>query len=306
MASMTTPEHNQRQPISCESDAWPYSADLEVFEARRAVGQLFRTITSLITPQTTGVLGYIVAADAISDALHDVVLPELVAQARAEGIPWAAIGKTYGVGEKAAQKRFRRGIDPDHYDQAREEGEVVALTNGFATTDPRSSDDTVWTEAVGDLEGTTPAERMKYAFGLMRGAYISFTDAEHELKAEDREPDNAKVADLLNTGQKKLSLAAETVLIDPEQWAAVIEWSGQPGTVDASHYYAPATYMFYGLRQLMLASNYSVRADRMADIDINKSLQLVMTANEILQHAMMILARADIRSVLPPEITSRD
>lgn len=79
---------NPRRSWSCESDAWPFCADPILFEARRSVGQAVRTVFDFLPSDAaiSGVLKYIAAANAIENKMHDTVLPELVAEARARGV----------------------------------------------------------------------------------------------------------------------------------------------------------------------------------------------------------------------------
>ncbi|MET9525872.1 hypothetical protein [Streptomyces coeruleorubidus] len=100
--------------IPCTFDIWPLSADSHVFEARRAIGQLARdrpkgegSEATNIRLEPANVLDYISAAQILKQTIDDV-MPDLVAQARAEGRTWAEIGSALGgVGKTAAQKRFK-------------------------------------------------------------------------------------------------------------------------------------------------------------------------------------------------------
>jgi hypothetical protein len=91
--------------VSCESDAWPYSPELVVFETRRAIGQMARSWRVVADPQADPALLYIQMAHAIETTLKEV-LNDLVAEARSRGVTWAEIGRTLGVKDTAAQKGF--------------------------------------------------------------------------------------------------------------------------------------------------------------------------------------------------------
>lgn len=287
----------------CETDAWPYSADPVMFEARRAVGQLTRTVTSLIKPPGPAVLSYIAAAHMISTALSEEVLPELVAEARARGVGWTEIGKTLGVGDTAAQKRFGgKKPDADRTDLAREEAQVVRLTNELLTEDLHGVDDALKAEIMEELDGTTPEERMRYAFGVIRGAYVSFKQAEDHLELPPHERDHDQFVGLLTSAHNRIMLVANTLLVDPALWRAIPEWEEPPGSPDAAHYHAPTTYLFYALRQLMLACNYTMRAVGTPGLDFDERMRMFATANGALEVAMLVLSRYDVQSTLPGEL----
>jgi hypothetical protein len=98
--------------LPCDSEAWPYSTDIAVFEARRAIGQLVRTLGSGLNPPglenalADPVLRYVCAVTVLEAALKDVQR-DLVAEARAHGLAWAAIGRVFGVGGHAGARQSR-------------------------------------------------------------------------------------------------------------------------------------------------------------------------------------------------------
>jgi hypothetical protein len=114
------------------------------------------------------------ATNVILDALRDEVLPGLVAEARALGVRWTDIGEALGIGDTAAQKRFGKERESKgDYDPATWETKVAQLTSDLAIKDMYRGDESLKAEFMEDLEGTTPAERMQYAFRLISGAYVS-------------------------------------------------------------------------------------------------------------------------------------
>jgi hypothetical protein len=241
-------DSEQRKPRwhqSCESDSWPFCADPVLFEARRAVGQAVRTTLDFLPDDavTSGVLKYIAVAKAIERELHDEVLPELVAEARASRVDWLAIGKALGVGDTAAQKRFGTKSTPDRGDLPLMEDQVVNLTNELLTSFPHDSPDLA--ELREDLGETTPGERMKYAIELMRGARNSYTAAEDELALPPAERSDERFHSALFAAHKKLMILTTTIVANPEQWEAVPKWAAQPGSPDASHYHTPVAYILY-------------------------------------------------------------
>ncbi|MES9541467.1 hypothetical protein [Actinomadura sp. NPDC000600] len=301
---MNMPWHGRTPPTTCESGSWPYSADPAVFEARRAVGQMVRTISALESQgesPSPAVLSYIAATDAISKALREDVLPELVAEARAHGVGWAEIGKSLGVRDTAAQKRFGKGPTQDsaRSELAEEERSVVHLSNELLSWEPRGEDALLMAEIREELEGTTAADRVKYAFALIRGSYASFKKAEGHLKLPEQERDEDAFIGLLYDAQQKLMNLVQTLVADSAQWEAIADWAEVPKTPDASHYYAPATYMFYAFRQVMLACNYSMRAVGTPGLDPNERMRLFATANQILEVTMLVFSRSDVQSALP-------
>jgi hypothetical protein len=302
---MAKPEPTRPAPVPCESDAWPFSGDLALFEARRAVGQLVRTMTSLIPSRDPIVVTYIFATNVILDTLRDEVLPELVAEARSLNVPWAEIGEALGVGDTAAQKRFGKERDSSRADRAIWDAKVAQLTGDIAMRDMYGSDESLKADMLEDMSGTTLAERMRYSFKLISGAYRAFKEAEEDLNRPPEERDYDKFITLLTAAHNKTLLLAKTVLPDPEQWMAATALAEQPIGPDSAHYYAPATYIFYTLRQVMLASIYSMLAlDE--GIDFEKKMQFFGAANGRLEAAMLILSRADVQSALENELNDDD
>jgi hypothetical protein len=97
-------------------------------------------------------------------------------------------------------------------------------------------------------------------------------------------------------------IIAQTLLPDPGQWTSVTDWADQPAGPDSAHYHAPASYMFYTLRLVMLASMYSMLAMDQG-IDFEERIRLFATANGILEAAMLVISRPDVQSVIPREPT---
>src|SRR5690348_7683430 len=98
--------------VRCESDAWPFATDIGLFEARRAVGQMARTMHALwllSDKPPDEPLVYLRTAKLLSKTIKEVS-GDLVAEARARGASWAEIGKALEVGGTAAQKRFGAGL----------------------------------------------------------------------------------------------------------------------------------------------------------------------------------------------------
>src|SRR6185437_8178226 len=102
----------------CTSDAWPFSPDAAVFEARRAIGQLVRTFDEGANPpglepsDVDPALRYIRAARDLQ-TIMGVVRHDLVAEARARGVTWEMIGRSEGTGRRAAQKAHKAGLSDD-------------------------------------------------------------------------------------------------------------------------------------------------------------------------------------------------
>ncbi len=240
-------------------------------------------------------LKYIAVAKAIERELHDEVLPELVAEARASGVDWLAIGKALGVGDTAAQKRFGTKSTPDRGDLPLMEDQVVNLTNELLTSFPDDSPD--WAELREDLGETTPRERMKYAIELMRGARNSYEAAEDELALPPAERHSERFHSALFAAHKKLMTLTTTIVADPEQWEAVPKWAAQPGSPDASHYHTPVAYIFYAMRLVMLACNFNMKA-LSPELEFEARISFFRMAHEILETSMMVMMRRDVYSVI--------
>lgn len=290
-------QRNPRSSRSCESDAWPFCADSVLFEARRSVGQAVRTTLDFLPSDAvaSGVLKYIALAKAIEGALHDTVLPELVTEARASGVSWSAIGKTLGIGDTAAQKRFGNNSIPDREGLPQMEHQVVNLTNELLTSFPYDSPHGI--ALMEDLGETTPRERMRYAIELMRGARKAYMAAEGELAVPPEERDEEKFQSALFAAHQKLMTLQMTIIASPDQWAAVPGWAEQPKSPDTSYYNSPVMYIFYAMRLVMLSGNYHSMALN-PGLDFEERVQFFRTARDILEQSMMVMMRKDVFSVI--------
>jgi hypothetical protein len=288
---------NLRAHRSCESDAWPFCANPVLFETRRAVGQAVRTAFDFLPGDavTSGVLKYIAVAKAIEGELHDRVLPELVAEARASGVGWDDIGKTLGIGDAAARKSFETRLVPDRKDLPAMEDQVVKLSNQILAG--RYDDSTDWAELREDLGDTAPRERIKYAVMLMHGAEKSYKIAEDELALPPAERDQERFLSALSSANQEIMTLVLAVTGDLEQWAAIQEWGAEPESPDAAHYHAPAAYIFYAMRLVMLAGRYNVKA-LTPGLAFEARVPLFRTAHQILETSMMVMMRRDAAAVI--------
>lgn len=294
---MNSGQGNSHRSQSCESDAWPFCADPVLFEAKRSVGQAVRTVLDFLPGDAvaSGVLKYIALAKAIEGKLHDTVLPELVAEARESGVSWSAIGKTLGIGDTAAQKRFGNDSTPDRGDLPPMERRVVNLTNELLAAFPYDSQDGI--ALMEELGETTPQERMKYAIELMRGARKSYLAAEDELAVLPGERDEEKFHEAIFAAHQKLMTLQMTIIASPDQWEAVPGWAEQPESPDASHYNSPVMYIFYAMRLVMLSGNYHSMALN-PGLDFGERVRLFRMARDILEQSMRVMMRKDVSSVI--------
>jgi hypothetical protein len=292
---------NLRWHRSCESDAWPFCANPVLFEARRAVGQAVRTAFDFLPGDAvaSGVLKYIAVAKAIEGELHDRVLPELVAEARADGVDWDAIGETLGIGDAAARQRFGTKPAPDRKDLPSMEDQVVKLSNQLLAG--LSADSIDWAELREELGDTSPRGRMRHAVSLMRGAENEYKTAEGELALPLAERDDERFLGALSAANQKIMTLMMTIAADPAQWAASPDWGQQPDNPDAAHYHAPGAYIFYAMRLVMLAGNYNAKA-LSPGLAFDARVPLFRTARQILETSMMVMMRRDASSVVSAAI----
>ncbi|MFY1652790.1 hypothetical protein ACN27J_18105 [Solwaraspora sp. WMMB762] len=108
----------------CTSDAWPFSPDIAVFEARRAIGQLVRTLgeanpSGLESSDVDPVLRYIRAARDL-EKIMGAIRKDLVAEARARGLTWEMIGRSEGTGRRAAHNAYSDGLPDGRLEQLRD------------------------------------------------------------------------------------------------------------------------------------------------------------------------------------------
>jgi hypothetical protein len=306
--------------IPCEDDAWPFTGDIGVFEARRTVGQMARTLlnTTAINNARSHravsephlILVYLSCANVLADSVKTVV-SDLVAEARTHDIPWNEIGKIFDIGGTGAQKRFGNNLDSEKMARAFDEALVVRLIDELASGPYPGME--VMQE---DLEGSTPIGRIEYAQKHIWSACAAFRKLEKRMTA-DSGPRTGEVLEVLYSISNKISLASVTLLSDPAQLEAIAEWTRQDiRPKDATCYFTPATYLYHALRLIMLACNHTARATDHIDETLKKdapeeiraalNVDMIMSnftkAVEILETVMLILARDDVQSVLPHDM----
>jgi hypothetical protein len=274
--------------VRCESDAWPFAGDIALFEARRAIGQLTRSFYALylLADQRPSVPAlYLGSAKVVSETLNDVTA-DLVAEARARGASWAEIGKALEVGATAAQKRFGKGISPRRLEDRKFEAFAVRHASE-ASAGPYAGPK----ELLEELEGTTPADRLRYAVELFVGIDSLLAAAERELKKAS--PNGDELIRLMWTVKDKVIRVIETVISDPAQWQAVPTWSGRAVNPDAANYHCPTAYWYFAMRQLCLATILIVG---MFDptVDFNRHLEYFMWIRHVIRQIMLVLGRLDI------------
>jgi hypothetical protein len=279
----------------CESDAWPFMPNLADFEARRAVGQLARTIQGPfldarnldLSNDFDTIALYIYSANVLLCSMRDA-LNDLVAEARARDVSWTMIGKMLGVGKQAAHNKFHNGVQEERLELLKECSKVTQLT-GQAAAGPYEGVD----EALEDLQGTTPADRIKYSFKLISGAHHAFVELEAELLHESRDRD--QIAGAIWKIKNKLLLLSLTIIPDPAQWDAVIEWAEQPSDPSSANYYAPATYIYYSMQQIQLLSRLIGQALDVRD-DFNTLISFIGQARGVLNNLIFTLGRDDVQA----------
>jgi hypothetical protein len=153
--------------ISCESDAWPFTADYFVFEARRAVGQGVRTTTSEVRNDRNFndgdlVLFYLNSANQLSRAIKELTR-DLVAEARSRGRTWTQIGVALGYAkDTAVQKRFGSSPDPGRMSRLAEDTDAVNITREIIEGPYEGIED--FSDA---WQGVSHVARLKYAIKLL-------------------------------------------------------------------------------------------------------------------------------------------
>lgn len=286
---------NERQSgqwlgIPCDSDAWPYSADIAVFEARRAVGQLVRTLGSGLNPpgleaaDVDPVLRHVRAVNVMETVLKDVQR-DLIAEARAHGLAWAAIGRVFGVGGHAIQNRFGAGLSDGRLGQLKVEAMVAWMARQAAT--PHE----VLDEIAVNLSGATPVERIEY---LARHALGTMLEIDELLTLAESERENA--LPVLKVACRKIERVVKAVAADHAMWDAVAGWSGRSGTVDQANYHAPATYLLHAMRLLVSALLYAPE-EKTANIDDCRTF--LTEVKQAYATVLLLFERDDVGSAVP-------
>lgn len=282
VTGMTDPQRTPWPGSPCTSHLWPLSSALAVFEARRAIGQLARDLPKAEVPEDTNggpegvpniALGRHDALDYISATLRmkaaiDTVLPELVAQAVAEGKTWREIGAALGVGKTAPQKQYREVVSAlkrmESLPPFDESPELFAAHNDAVDHLMQTADDE-WTLHLASLAGErllayvingiaftdeggfTPEgkgepldSRVSYLHNRVTGAlahvdrFIKFVEENGSISGEQ----------LLNIHTKALSAlsAAEDLIYDHHAWGELVEWFRRRPLAEERTFDAPIIY----------------------------------------------------------------
>jgi hypothetical protein len=283
-------QSSQWKGTPCTSDAWPYSPDIAVFEARRAIGQLVRTFGDGLSPTGTmasdadQVLGYIRAAHEL-ESIMGAVREDLVAEARARGSAWETIGRALGVGKTAAHNRFGAGLPDERLEQLKVEAMISWMARQAAKPhDPPE-------EVANDLAGATPLERIEY---LVRHALQTVPEIDELLAMAESDSENA--LRVLKAACRRIERVLTTVAVDHAMWNAMAGWTGRPGTSDQVNYYAPTTYQLYAMHLLVSALLYAPDDE---STDVRHFRVFLAQIKRIYATVLLVLERADVGSAIP-------
>ncbi|MFG1801312.1 hypothetical protein ACGFI4_14225 [Micromonospora carbonacea] len=274
----------------CTSDAWPFSPDIAVFEARRAIGQLVRTYGDGVNPpgldpsDVDPVLRYIRAARDLEEVMR-AVRQDLVAEARARGLTWEMIGRSEGTGRRAAQKAYRAGLSDGRLEQLRIEAFVSWLAR--QAVKPRQPPERVSS----DLDGSTPLDRLAY---LVRHAWHALSEIDKLLASAESDPENA--LDILERPCRRIERAITAVTVDHAMWEAMAGWSGQPEAADRANYHTSTTYLLHVMRLLLFALLY---APEEGSADIDHFRVFLTKAEQVYASVLLILERPDVGWAIP-------
>ena len=274
----------------CTSDAWPFSPDIAVFEARRAIGQLVRTFGDGVNPpglepsDVDPTLRFIRAARDL-EAIMGTVRDDLVAEARARGVTWEMIGRILGTKRKAPFERYGKGLSDERLEQLKNEAFVSWMAR--QAVQPHQPPE----EVANDLDGATPLERLAY---LARQALQTLTDVDELLASSESDPENA--LDVLERPCRRIERAMKAVAVDHVLWEAMAGWSGQPGTVDRVNYHAPTTYLLHAMRLLLFAL---LNAPKEGSVDIGHFRMFLVKVRQVYTSVLLILERPDVGGSIP-------
>jgi hypothetical protein len=275
----------------CTSDAWPFSSDATVFEARRAVVQLVKTFGSGMDPpgmeasDTDPALRYIRATKDL-EAIMSAIRQDLVAEARSRDVQWGAIGRAQGIGGTGAQKAGKNGLS----DERLEELKIEAFVSWMGRKAARPHE--LPTEVVEVLGGATPLERLAF---LALHALRTLREIDVLLTTAEPDPENA--SDALKSACRRIERVLKAVAVDHEMWDAMATaWPGSPLTVDQANYHAPPTYLLHSMRLFLFALLYA--PDEHAT-GVGRFHSFLVHVRHVYATALLILERPDVGSAIP-------
>jgi hypothetical protein len=237
---------------------------------------------------------YVSAAKHLRDVVNDVVA-DLASEARARGASWVEIGKAINVGGTAVQKRYGAGLSSERLTQLSYEALVVRKTSEIMTADA----DEALNELLEELDGTTPADRIRYALGVMRGLLQVFDEAQGELDKE--EVDGVRLWDFFSAIHAKQINLVSTLVPDVEQWRAVADWAGQPESPDSANYHSTDAHIYLAMRHLWLGAIWTGYAVVNEDPDVGTAIEFFHRAKGLMEQMASILMRDDVQDALPRE-----
>lgn len=275
----------------CTSDAWPFSAEIAVFEARRAIVQLVKTFGSGVNPpgmedsDTDPVLRYIRATRDLEETMS-VVRKDLVAEARARKVTWEAIGRAQGIGKTGAHEAGKEGLSEQRLEQLEIEAYVSWMGRQAAMPHELPP------EVAEVLDGASPLERLAF---LARHAIGTLREIGILLAAAEPDPGNASAA--LKDACRRIERVLKAVAVDHEMWDAMANhWPGSLATVDQANYHAPPTYLLHSMRLFLHALLYAPEEQSTDVADFHAFLAHV---RRVYGTVLLILERPDVGSAIP-------
>ena len=278
------------RPTPCTSNSWPFSPDIVTFEARRAIGQLVRTLGEGMDPpgldssEVEPVLRYIRAARDL-ERIMVVVRHDLVAEARARGLTWEAIGKSEGTGRTAAHNAHKAGLSAGRLDQLRTEALVSWMARQAVKPHPLPE------EVASGLDGVSPLERLEY---IAQQAMQTLSEIDGLVARAQSDPGNALA--VLEGPCRRIELAMKAVALDHVMWGALAGWPGEPETVDQVDYHAPTAYLMHAMRLLLFALLHAPK-ENCAEPDQYRSF--LAWAGQAYASVLLILERPDVGNAVP-------
>jgi hypothetical protein len=236
------------------------------------------------------ILEYLKDAQRLSEAMK-VVIQDLVAEARLRGKKWDEIGTALGgMKVTAVQKRFAGGAKAASMDIKAEETKAVVYTSVIASG-PHEGIEELVGEISDEWEGVDHLTRLRYAINIIINAHEGlarlFSTEQHS---------HEETVTALHKSFQRINLLTSTLILDRETWQAVAERRPPSLEPDATTYFAPATYLYYAMRRIMLITILTQRAFDLHDG--HSTMVLYRAAQLLMADTIRVFWRKDVQAMV--------
>ncbi|MBW8482619.1 hypothetical protein [Actinomadura parmotrematis] len=302
----------------CDQDEWAFADSLEIFEVRQAVAQIFKTtvapVAHLQELQALGPeIGALHTAHKLREAL-EVVISDLVEQARERHVPWEAIGQVLGgVQASAVQNKYgQRRRDQEAAEERAEDVRFESLAARFGARLASGEEPTEdLDEFLEEISNESYADRFAAMRNLVDHAHrvceqitAQFAQEMNDLQAA-QDPD---LSSALGWYPARVNAVHQTMINiwvevnnDSQMWVELGRLGNDARRITGTMLHDPVKYTFYALTKAMYASSCCTRAwNALAsdEGDVLDSFRYLQKVRLSLSEIQLIMDREDVKALI--------